>query len=125
MVDIEAARQYYHQREAQRRAHREAERQQWLLRVRQAVAQVAPRYPGVQRVYLFGSLVQPGRFRPDSDIDVAVDCDTLETESEFWRALERELERDVDVRPLTSAVAEAVVYGGEQIYGRQDTPSGE
>lgn len=125
MVDIEAARQYYHQREAQRRAHREAERQQWLLRVRQAVAQVASRCPGVQRVYLFGSLVQPGRFRPDSDIDVAVDCDTLETESEFWRALERELERDVDVRPLTSAVAEAVVYGGEQIYGRQDTPSGE
>lgn len=79
----------------------------------------------MQRVYLFGSLVRPGQFRPDSDIDVAVECDTLETESAFWRALERELGRDVDVRSVTGAVAEAVTNEGEQIYGRQDTHPGE
>jgi predicted nucleotidyltransferase len=123
VTDLEAARQYYREREAGRRAQREAERQQWLQRVRQAVSYLAPQYPGVRRVYLFGSLVQPGRFRPASDIDVAVECDTVETESAFWRALEEELERDVDVRPLTGAVAEAVTNKGEQMYGRQDTRS--
>lgn len=125
MIDLKAARQYYHEREAQRRAQREAERQRWLQRVRKVASHLAPRYPGVRRVVLFGSLVQPGRFRPDSDIDVAVECDTLETESAFWRALERELERNVDVRPLTGAIAEIVTAGGEQVYERQATHSGQ
>jgi predicted nucleotidyltransferase len=121
MVDIGAARQYYYERETRRRAQREAERQQWLRRVREAILQLAQRYPGVRRVYLFGSLVQPGRFRPDSDIDIAVECDTIETESIFWRALERELKRDVDVRPLVGAIVETVADSGEQVYERQDT----
>ena len=120
-MDIEVARQYYYEREMRRRARREAERQRWLQRVREAVACIALRYSGVRQVYVFGSLVQPGRFRSDSDIDVAVECDTLETESAFWRALERELERDVDVRPLSGAIAEAVANEGELVYGRQDT----
>ncbi len=120
-MDFKTARQYYHERDAHRRAQREAERQKWLQRVREVTSHVAPRYPGVRRVVLFGSLVEPGRFRPDSDIDVAVECDTPETESAFWRTLEQELKRDVDVRPLTGALAEAVKSKGEQVYGRQDT----
>jgi predicted nucleotidyltransferase len=119
--DFRAARQYYRRREAQRRAQREAERQQWLQRVREAISRLALDYPGVRRAVLFGSLVKPGRFRPDSDIDIAVECDTLEVESAFWRALERDLGRDVDVRPLAGAVAEAVASGGEQVYERKDT----
>ena len=124
-ANIEAARQHYHECEARRRARRETERQRWLQCVREAISRLARRYPEVRRAYLFGSLVQPGRFRPDSDIDIAVECDTLEVESAFWRALERKLERDVDVRPLTGAVAEAVANGGELVYGRQDTHFGE
>ncbi len=114
---LQAARRYYREREARRRAQREAERQQWLQRTREAVARLALHCPGVRRAYLFGSLVTPGRFRPDSDIDVAVECDTLEAESAFWRALERELKREVDVRSLTGAIAEIVAQGGEQVYG--------
>lgn len=65
--EIEAARQYHREREARRRAQREAEQQRWLQRVRDVVARVAPQHPGVRRVILFGSLVRPGRFGPDSD----------------------------------------------------------
>jgi predicted nucleotidyltransferase len=115
--DIDAVREYHRQRDAQRRARREAERQRWLLRARQVAARLGPDFVGVRRVFLFGSLVNPGRFRQDSDIDVAVECDSVETKSAFWRALERELGRPVDVRPLTGRIADVVVAEGEQVYG--------
>lgn len=119
-IDIEAARRYYYKREARRRAQREAERQRWLERARHAIRRIAEHYPGVQRVYLFGSITQPGRFGERSDIDIAVECEDLETESAFWHALELELQRTVDLRPLTSAIAQAVTMTGEQVYERED-----
>lgn len=118
MVDVDAARRYHGEREARRRAQREAERQQWLQRVCEAVVCLAPRYPGVRRVYLFGSLAQAGRFWRGSDIDLAVECDSLETGSAFWQALERYLRRDVDVRPMIGAMVEFVASGGEKVYER-------
>ena len=121
-MDIEAARRYFQQREQQRREERETVRQQWLQRVHVAVATHASHYPGVVRVYLFGSLTQPGRFRTDSDIDLAVECDTLEIESAFWRALEHALQRDVDMRPLDShsVLFEMVRDRGQKLYERHD-----
>ena len=71
----------------------------------------------MQQGYLYGSLLRPGGFRADSDIDLAVACDSLETESVFWRALERELERNVDLRPLAGVIAEVVEREGERVYG--------
>ena len=115
-VDVGAARQFFLDREARRRTRREADRLHWLQRTRDAVRRIAPSCAGVRSVYIYGSLVQPGRFRPDSDIDVAVESDGPESESAFWRALERELGRDVDVRPLEGRIAEAAVRGGEWIY---------
>jgi predicted nucleotidyltransferase len=117
-TDIEAARKYYHAREARTYARREEARRKWLARVREAIRRLAPQHPEVQRVYLFGSLMQPGRFRPTSDIDVAVVCGTVAAESAFWRALEHALQRDVDVRPLTGAIADTIAQGGELVYER-------
>ncbi|HEY71679.1 MAG TPA: nucleotidyltransferase domain-containing protein [Thermoflexia bacterium] len=34
---------------------------------------MAPSYPSLRRVYLFGSVIRPGAFLPSSDIDVAVE----------------------------------------------------
>ena len=116
--DIEAARQYHHEREARAHAQRERERQQWLQRTREAVVRLAEHYPEVHSAYLFGSLTQAGRFRSNSDIDIALECDTVATESAFWHALERELQRDVDVRPLTGTVKEIATQAGELIYER-------
>ena len=114
---METARQYYRARIAQRYEQREQLRLYWLQRVRSAILRLAPHYPGVRRVILFGSLIQAGRFRSDSDVDVAVECDTLEGESAFWCALEQELERDIDVRSLSGTVAEIVAREGEIVYG--------
>ncbi len=57
----------------------------------------------VRSAYLFGSLTQAGRFRSSLDIDIA---------------LERELQRDVDVRPLTGAVKAIATQTGELVYER-------
>lgn len=107
--DIEAARRYHQERAAERFRRREIERQQWLRRASDAVTLLAPQFSAVRKVLLFGSLVKPGRFGPDSDIDVAVVCDDVAVESAFWRALEQALERPVDLRPLIGALAEVAV----------------
>jgi predicted nucleotidyltransferase len=122
-VELTAVKTYLQKREALRQAQREAERQHWLERVREVVPRLAMLHPQVRRVFLFGSLTQAGRFRPNSDIDLAVECETFAAESTFWQALEHELARDVDIRSLTGVIAEVVATQGEQLYGRQDSRS--
>lgn len=116
---IRQAREYHTRRETRRRQQREQLRQEQYRRVCQAIRRLAPRFSGVQAVYLFGSLVQRGRFRPWSDLDVAVRCDDVEAESRFWRALEELLQTDVDLRPCVGAVAHAVATHGECVYERE------
>ncbi len=102
----------------QRYAEREALRRAWLEKTRRAVDELAPRFPGVMAVFAFGSLLKAGRFTARSDLDLAVDVADLETESQFWRALEEDLEHDVDLRPRQGAVARAVADYGECVYER-------
>jgi predicted nucleotidyltransferase len=125
ITDITRAKEYHQRREAERRQRSEALRQRWLQTVRAAVTALAPRFPAIEGVYLFGSLTQTGRFRSDSDIDIAVLCSDLESESRFWQALETELSRSVDLRPLRGGVAEAVRLQGECIYERKDPSAAE
>ncbi len=122
MATGQTARQYHEERQARRRERREEERRRWLQRVRGAVPEVARRHAGVRRVYLFGSLTQPGRFRADSDIDVAVECDSPEAESAFWRELEHTVGREVNVR-VWGEVA-GFMSGWEEIYGRESSSPG-
>ena len=110
--------EYHRRRAAARWQERERRRLHWLARTRRAVQRLAPAEPAVQRVVLFGSLVRPGDFRPHSDLDMALDCADLEAESRLWRALEEELRRDVDLRPIAGAVAFAVETEGEVVYER-------
>jgi len=110
-------REYHARRAAERRAAREALRQRKLRQTCESIRRLAPDYPAVRAVYLFGSVLCPGRFRAASDIDIALECDDLEAETPFTRALERALGMPVDLRPLRGAVADAVRDGGEKVYG--------
>ena len=112
-------REYHARRERELRAERERLRLEVLERVRAAIRKRAPEFPAVKTVDLFGSLVQPGRFHPGSDVDLAVDCDDIQAETPFWRALEQDLERDVDLRPREGPVAQAVEDQGERVYERK------
>ena len=118
--DLRAARADYDRREATRRDTREALRRKRLAAARRAIAELAPGEPDLHAVYLFGSILESGRFGARSDVDVAVDCADPAAESRFWRALEDVLDVPVDVRPRSGAVASAVEQGGERVYARQD-----
>jgi predicted nucleotidyltransferase len=118
-------REYHARRERELREQREALRLSVLERARDAIRRSAPDFPAIRAVYLFGSVLQPGRFHSGSDVDVAVDCDRIETESQFWDALETALKRNVDLRPRLGAVAQAVEDYGEICYEREVPGSGE
>jgi predicted nucleotidyltransferase len=112
-------REYHARREQARREERETLRREVLEQARAAIRELAPRFPAIRAVYLFGSLLQPGRFLATSDVDVAVDADDLKVETPFWRALEETLRRNVDLRPREGAVARAVESYGERCYARE------
>lgn len=114
-----SSREYHARRYQERRAEAEALRLEVLERARAAIRRQAPDFPAIRAAYLFGSLLQPGRFHAESDVDVAIDCDDLESETPFWRALERSLERNIDLRPHEGSIARAVEDYGELVYERE------
>ena len=123
-MDLETAekltpREYHARRDAELRAAREGLRERTLTAARAAIRRLAPRHPAVRQVALFGSVLQPGWFTDASDVDVAAVVDDLEAEGPFVRALERELGRRVDLRPLEGAVRRAVETEGERVYERE------
>jgi len=97
---------------------REALREEVLRDTRAAILRLAPQFSTIRAVYLFGSVLAPDRFWPDSDVDVAIDSDDLEVETPFWRGLEDALRRNVDLRPCVGPVARAVEDCGECCYKR-------
>ena len=77
------------------RAQLEKERQTLLAAVLRLLDERGSDY-GIQQAYIFGSLVMPGRFGPDSDVDIAVEqiepARFFEAVGEFLATLGREID---------------------------------
>lgn len=116
--ELDTSRSYHRKRASVLRSERESLRADWLRRVRTVVAEVAPRFPDLRTVYLFGSLTRPGVFHTQSDIDLAVEADSVESESAFWSAVERALHHPCDVRSLVEPIRTAVEHDGMLLYER-------
>jgi predicted nucleotidyltransferase len=112
-------REYHARRDEESRDERESLRLLALTETRAAIRRRAPEFPRIRAVYLFGSVVQPGRFHAASDVDIAVDSEDIAVETPFCRALEADLKRDVDLRPLKGPIARAVEDSGEKVYERK------
>ena len=110
-------REYHARRDSQVREEREALRLEVLERARDAVRRLAPLFPAIQAVYLFGSLLQPGLL-PDTYVELAIDCDDIEVETPFWRMLEEALEWDVLLVPRIWVAAKLEIQS-ELCYERQ------
>ncbi len=112
-------RQNFENRLAMQRAHREAARQEAMAAVLSIIPSIAAGIPSMKRVYLFGSVVENGRFHKNSDIDLAVEGATAKAYFEFWRQAEAALpEWMIDVRDITPAslFANRVRQTGQLIY---------
>lgn len=100
---------------------REAQRQKALQAVLETALVVLKAYPSVRRAYLFGSVIRPGNFYPDSDIDIALEGATAVEYFAVWRDLEHALsEWAVDVREITdpSPFTNLIRETGVLIYER-------
>lgn len=111
-------REYQQQRQQKQWQERETLRQEKLAQIITTIQQIAPTLPAIDQVYLFGSVVQPGRFSPRSDIDVAVECHHLTSESDFWRLLEQKMNWPIDVRPYVGPIILSVAAHGQKVYER-------
>lgn len=84
---------------AHRRVNAERERQALLTKVLHLLDKLALHY-SINEAYVFGSLTIPGRFGPNSDVDVAVE---QINETQFFEAMSKfstELGYDVDLVEL-------------------------
>ena len=84
---------------AERRARCEKERQALLVRLLKLLDERAAEF-GIDKVYIFGSLIKENRFREHSDIDVVVESMVSSTFFSFAAMLDTTLGREVDVIPL-------------------------
>jgi uncharacterized protein len=88
---------------ARERAQREAARKEAFKRTVSALEEVA-REIGLKRAYVFGSVVRPGWFRRDSDVDIAVEG--VDDSLSLAVRLSSKIGREVHVVPLgDSAIA--------------------
>lgn len=119
--EIARYRRSFQQRAESQLAAREKQREQAKQAARNAITTVMSGYPMVQRVYLFGSVVQPGAFRNNSDIDVGVEGADMALCLDIWRDLEKETSGwQFDVRPLESeeSFSDRIRQKGELVYER-------
>lgn len=85
---------------ADKQARDEEERLATLAQLLSILESVAGEY-GIQRAYIFGSLVHPGRFRPDSDVDIAVEQELAANYFAVLARLVAALGREVDLIELS------------------------
>lgn len=119
--DVQASREHLAARLAQQYEQAEARRLAALDAARHAIRRAGPRFTRVRRAYLFGSLLLPGQFRPDSDIDVGIEG-KLEAEDFFglWRAIEEHAPgwqaELVELDRTRAQFADRVRIEGELVY---------
>lgn len=83
----------------ERRDRLEQQRQEVLQQVFDWLDCYGERY-GLDKAYVFGSLVRPGRFREDSDVDLAVEAIDPDRLFQLMANLSEAVGRDVDLVEL-------------------------
>ncbi|MFN8456907.1 MAG: nucleotidyltransferase domain-containing protein [Anaerolineae bacterium] len=81
---------------------------------------IIARYPSIKAAYLFGSILRPGAFRGDSDIDIAIENGAAEDYFALWRDLQEVLpDWLIDLRdlPPDTVFTRHILSMGEKIYG--------
>jgi len=91
-AEMQVYRANWKRRRRDQRERIETLRRRWAQAARDAVARVAPRFPVVARVYLFGSFAQGGMPWAESDLDLGIEP---RPDGETYWALAGELQREI------------------------------
>jgi len=117
--DIEIYRQSFQTRLKRDFEKRELRRQKAYQAIQSRLPQLVAKYQAIEAVYLFGSILRPGSFRPDSDIDIGIVGGTAEDYSTLWHELTEAFpEWTIDLRdlPANTRFTQRVIERGEKIY---------
>lgn len=117
---IQAYRQSFQARLQRSLEEREARRKKALKEIKAVTPAIIAKYPAIEAVYLFGSVLRTGSFRVDSDIDLAVVGGTAEDYFALWHDLQEALpEWFIDLRDLPPGTlfTQRIHQTGEKIYG--------
>ena len=114
-----------YQQSFQARLRRDFERREGLRQKAYHVMQnrlpvIIAKYQAIKSAYLFGSILRPGSFRSDSDIDLGIIGGSAEDYFALWHELTEALpEWNIDLRdlPPNTRFTECVLERGEKIYG--------
>jgi len=123
-IDLQQCRENFRQRMTAQQAEREILRQNAHRVAIAAIAQVISHYPQITQIYLFGSVTQPGQFRPQSDIDIAVGGTDASTYFALWRDLETACPNwAIDLREINQPChfTDIVRQTGELVYESQSS----
>ncbi len=121
-IDIDEAYRHLAAKEEEAARRAEEKRKAALAALRRALAEVAPGF-AVEKIYLYGSLLTPGRWRHGSDVDLAVEGGLGFDEMLcLWCELDRKLPYEVDLKKLGGLpFAEKIKREGLVIYERKNT----
>jgi predicted nucleotidyltransferase len=78
------------------KAENEKIRKQVLAAVTEILSELASKY-GFSQAYIFGSTVKKGKFRPESDVDIALFNLSNQHFFSLMAEMSQRLERDVDI----------------------------
>jgi len=85
------------------------------------LSEVLNNFSQVRKAYIFGSVVKEGKFRENSDIDIALEGKVKEDYFLIWSELEEKLNKEVDLRILNSGVTSQIIKKeGKLIYERKN-----
>jgi predicted nucleotidyltransferase len=118
-IDLQHCRENFSQRAATQQAARETLRQQAHQAAIAAILQIAPNYPPITQIYLFGSVTRSGGFHSQSDIDIAVAGTDATAYFALWRDLEAACpDWAIDLREINqpSHFTNTVHQFGELVY---------
>lgn len=82
-MDLQAVKARLERRHARRIQHLESQRTRLLETLRNSAPRFVRRFPDVTKIVVFGSVVRPGYFREQSDVDL---CVAGLPNAEYWQA---------------------------------------
>ena len=119
-MDISKCANYLKEKEKRRLWEKEKIRRKAMAKL-SLLNKILSNFSEVKKAYIFGLIIKEGKFRENSDIDIALEGKVKEDYFLIWSELEEKLNKEVDLRILNSGVTSQIIKKeGKLIYERKN-----